>query len=494
MTKYDIVIIGSGLGGLECGYHLSKKGFNVCILEKDPQVGGCLQTFRRKGITLDTGFHFVGGMDEGQYLYKIFDYFDLLDLPWHRMDDEGFAEVVLGEQSWSIPCGFERWVDTLSSGFPAQRKELEKYARFLKEVGDKISNNFSPNGASANFPFFEQSAQTFLRESISDPTLQRILAGSSMTMELSPQLPLYIFAQINSSFIQSAWRLRGGGSQIAERLVQNIRRMGGTVITGAEVTSMVEKNGRIDTVVCKSGERFQGRYIISNLHPALTLQLIPESSTIRNIYRKRTTNLPNTSGMFTVHLQLKEGVVPYLNRNIFIHKGENLWDNSYRSGDTISSLMISYQVPEEGGIHTRNIDLLTPMHWEEVSRWENTNVEKRGDDYRQFKQEKAEACIRMAAERLPGLSEHIEGYYTSTPLTYRDYTRTWQGSAYGIRKDCNNTLQTLLSPQTPIKNLFLTGQNLNLHGILGVSMTAFFTCVSLMSEYETRITPKSMVI
>ena len=64
MRNYDVVIIGGGLGGLECGYILSKQGYSVCILEQNPQLGGCLQTFRRAGLTLDTGFHYVGALDE----------------------------------------------------------------------------------------------------------------------------------------------------------------------------------------------------------------------------------------------------------------------------------------------------------------------------------------------------------------------------------------------------------------------------------------------
>ena len=75
--------------------------------------------------------------------------------------------------------------------------------------------------------------------------------------------------------------------------------------------------------------------------------------------------------------------------------------------------------------------------------------------------------------------EHI---YTSSPLTYRDYTGTPQGSAYGVRKDCGNALGTLLSVRTPIDNLLLTGQSLMLHGVHGVTMTALFTCAALLGR------------
>ena len=67
--EYDVIIIGSGLGGLQCGYMLAKKGFKVCVLEKNYQIGGCLQSFRRNGYTFDTGFHHVGSLGKGESLY-----------------------------------------------------------------------------------------------------------------------------------------------------------------------------------------------------------------------------------------------------------------------------------------------------------------------------------------------------------------------------------------------------------------------------------------
>ncbi len=80
----------------------------------------------------------------------------------------------------------------------------------------------------------------------------------------------------------------------------------------------------------------------------------------------------------------------------------------------------------------------------------------------------------------------IDTYYTSTPLTYRDYTLTPQGSAYGVRKDCRNLVVTMLSPRTPVPNLLLTGQNLMLHGLEGVSMTALMTCSEVLGKEKMK--------
>ena len=478
--KYDIIIIGSGLGGLECGYILSKKGYNVCILEQNAQLGGCLQTFKRGNAVFDTGFHYVGGLDEGQFLNRLFTYFNLMDLPWHKMDENAFAEVIMNDNSYMFASGYERFTETLAKDFPNQHEQLKSYAGFLKQVSDNISRSFSIN-ENPNSHLFEQSAYSYLNKTFDDAGLRDVISGASLTMELcAEKLPLYVFAQINSSFIQSSWRLKGGGSLIAEKLADSIRQMGGTILTKAKVTNLTENNGKITSVEFNNNEQIQGKYIISNLHPATTLSLISESKLIRKIYRNRISRLPNTYGMFTVHLKLKENTIPYINRNIFIHKKNNLWDCEYHPGQKTSSVLISSQIPEKDNIYTRNIDILTPMHWDEVAKWSDSTIEKRSDDYKEFKVRKAEECIALASEKIPELKASVEKFFTSTPLTYRDYTGTWNGSAYGIRKDFNDVMMTILTPQTPIPNLLLTGQNLNLHGILGVSMTSIFTCAKIV--------------
>ena len=57
--KYDVIIIGSGFGGLVCGHILSKAGKSVLLLERQAQPGGCIQSYRREGLTFDTGLHYV---------------------------------------------------------------------------------------------------------------------------------------------------------------------------------------------------------------------------------------------------------------------------------------------------------------------------------------------------------------------------------------------------------------------------------------------------
>ena len=175
-------------------------------------------------------------------------------------------------------------------------------------------------------------------------------------------------------------------------------------------------------------------------------------------------------------LALKPGTVPYKQRNISIFEADDLWHTPCGRDDKVQNMLISYNVPEKDPCFAENIDLLTPMSWETVSEWGDSRVGRRPEEYRLFKQRKAEECIALAQKYLPELQGNIVEYWTSTPLTYRDYTGTQNGSAYGVRKLCDNLLGTVLSPATPFPNLVMAGQNLMLHGMMGTAMTSLQTC------------------
>ena len=98
--KYDVVIIGSGLGGLVCASLLSRHGRHVLVLERQTIAGGCMQSFQRRGHSFDTGLHYIGGLAEGQRLQRIFDYLGLMKLPWKRLDADGFDHITIGQQTF----------------------------------------------------------------------------------------------------------------------------------------------------------------------------------------------------------------------------------------------------------------------------------------------------------------------------------------------------------------------------------------------------------
>ena len=480
---YEYIIIGSGLGGLQCAYRLTKQGHKVLVLEKEPQPGGCLQTFRRVGVEFDTGFHYVGGLDQGQPLRQLFEQYDLMSLPWQKMDAE-FDHVYIGDRHYAFTQGYDAFTDRMAQDFPHERDNLVNLITLLREVGEHTFDAFNRRSTDEFYTqsLFARSAYKYLNDTIHDPQLRKVLSATSLKMQLDADtLPLYIFAQINSSFIQSAYRLRGGGRMIADALTAKIRTMGGEVRLNSPVTELIERNGQISEVVINTSERFSCDCVISNVHPNATLSLIKESISIRKIYRSRINRLQNSMGAFTVNVKLKPEAMLYRNHNLFIHT-EQVDQWRYQQSHTPQQIMVSWSVPRINSVWAETIDIIIPMSFSEVAEWSDSRLGHRPEAYKEFKAHKTEQLIQLAAQYLPELPAAIDHVYTSTPLTYMHYTATHEGSAYGIMKDYKNPMTTILTPRTPIPNLFLTGQNLNLHGILGVSMTTELTLRQIIKQ------------
>src|SRR5689334_1866227 len=113
MERYDIIIIGSGMGGLVCGDILSREGYRVCILEKNKQIGGSLQTYARDKVVFDSGVHYIGALEKGQNLYQVFTYLGLMNkLKLRKMDENGFDKIVIeGEdKEYVFAQGYDNFI------------------------------------------------------------------------------------------------------------------------------------------------------------------------------------------------------------------------------------------------------------------------------------------------------------------------------------------------------------------------------------------------
>ena len=493
--KYDVIIIGSGLGGLACGVTLSRAGKRVLVLERQWQSGGCMQSYKRPGCMLDTGLHYVGGLDKGQPLHDAFKELGLLDLPWQRLDPEGFDEITIGGRTYRFKEGYENFVEELAKHFPEEREGLEKYVEMLQTTDEQWLQ--------------QTNAYEYLCSIIRSKLLISIISGASLKMELRKKtLPLFTFAHGNGSFIESSWRLMGDGNMLVRRLTDQIEQHGGEVVCSADVVELKEQDGRIAKAVCSDGREFEADTFISDAHPAVTVNMIKDSRVIKKIFRMRMTTMKNTCGMFTLQLKLKPGALKYFNHNKFVYATDDVWNNIAVEPDRheVKGVLISCPIAPAGhetpaatirpagydtlryeNCYANVVDILTPMKWECVEPWADKTPGKRGDDYVEMKNNISRQCLALAEQVIPGLTDIIERSYTSTPLTYYTYNNSPYGSAYGLRKDYSNVLGTILSPRTPLPNLFLTGQSLMLHGLHGVVMTAKYTCNEILNT-ETNLT------
>ncbi|GAB3418830.1 phytoene desaturase family protein [Niabella aquatica] len=490
--KYDIVIIGSGLGGLLCANILAMRGKKVCVLEKNKQFGGNLQTFARDKQVFDTGVHYIGGLDKGQNLYQVFKYVGLMEqLKLEKM--EVCFDKVLMENDTNIYClaqGYEAFVKNLAQFFPEEKSNILAYCRRIKEVCTSfpLYNLTLKSGDTGIYNSTNENAKEVIGSFTNNKKLQAILAGNNLLYAGDAgKTPFHVHALITNSYIESSWKCVNGGSQIAKILVANIRKNSGGVVRNCEVKSIVEENGRIAYVETEREGKVYGDYFISNINPASTLH-ITVSSLLKGLYRKRIESLPQGISSFSVHIVLKAKTIPYEKCNYYYHQEGQLWNlNNYTKENWPLGYGLYFTEDKRNKGFAATVSLLTPMRFEEVAKWSDTynrvgKSAERGAGYEQFKTDKTSKLLQLVRERFPELVKNIKSVYASTPLTNRDYIGDATGSMYGIEKDHHDPLKTMISPRTKIPNLFLTGQNLNLHGILGTSLSAVLTCVMLLDD------------
>jgi all-trans-retinol 13,14-reductase len=479
--NFDFIIIGSGLGGLVSGIILAKEGHSVCILEKNHHAGGNLQTFDRDGYKFSTGLHYIGSMDEGQTLYRFFKYLGILpDLKLKQLDKDGFDRIVFGEEetNYYFAQGWDHFRDSLISQFPGEKTAIGRYVATVRESIRSIplydlesAGSFNLDMASLN-----RGVMPYIESITENRRLQHVLAGGNSVYHGAAQrTPLYMHSCIRNSFVSSAWKVSGGSDHLTEVLLQTLSAFGGKVITDAEVAGFSMTGDKIDSVNLKDGRKYFGKQFISNIHPATTLQLAGLEK-IRTSYRNRVERLENTAGFFTLYLVFKEDFFPYLNYNLFQYYHDDYFNDELPEKHWPHSYVIYTPFYEEGRKFSRTASIISFMKNDECRKWNDLAPDQRGQDYFDFRDMKAERLLDAVEKRIPGIRNGIEKYYVSTPLTFKDFTGTPEGSGYGILKDWENPARSIILPRTKIPNLYFTGQNLNIHGILGTTTSAFITC------------------
>lgn len=491
-SEYDAVIIGAGLGGLQCAVTLAREGMKVLVLEQNHQLGGTLQVFSRDKTVFDTGVHYIGGLEPGQNLHRYFSYYGIMDkLKLRRMDMDAFDRIELPDDPVSYPYaqGWDNFVARLAEHFPGERSAIERYARLVQEtcdlfplyrVRDSDSKDWMDERLSLN-------AEQVIASLTPNETLRTVLGGNNALYAGDHSSPFYVHALVQNTYVESSWRCVDGGSQIAKHLASNARSAGAEIRSRTRVSGFDMGPDGIRAVRTATGDSFSCKWCIANIHPAMLMDMI-EPGHVRPAYRSRIKSLANTVASHALHLVMEPGAFPYLNYNVYRMLYGGVWDAvDYDPARWPSGYMLSTPATQKSTTHADAITVMTYMRYSEVEQWAGSHSTvaepgERDPAYLEFKHAREEQLIGIIEERFPGLRAGIKSVHSTTPLTFRDYIGTPDGTMYGIRKDSASPLRTFIAPRTKVPNLLLTGQNLNLHGLLGVTVSAVATCAELVGK------------
>ena len=489
---YDVVIIGSGLGGLVAAVILAKEGYKVGVLEKNNQFGGNLQTFVRDKTIFDTGIHYIGGLSEGQNLYKYFKYLGIMDdLNLKKMDEDGFDIISFEDTDEEFPHaqGYDNFINQLVKYFPDERATIETYCEDVKETCNSFPLYNLEWEGKYDSEILGVNAKKYIDDLTENKKLRAVLAGSNFLYAgIADKSPFYVHALSVNSYIQSSWRCINGGSQITKQLIKQLKAHGGEIYKYKEVIKFDVEGNEVTAARMKDGSEVKGKIFISNIEPKTTLDMVGESKFRKSFY-SRIQSLEGVISAFSLYIVFKPETFPYINHNYYHFKDSNeVWAAyDYDEQSWPKAYMASMNASKNSEVWADGMTFITYMKFSDLKAWEhtsNTTAEKedRGETYEQFKNRKAEKFLKEIEIKFPGIRNCIQSIHTSTPLSYRDYIGGHNGNMYGYVKDSNFPMKSFIAPKTKLDNLYMTGQSINMHGVLGVTIGAVVTCSELVGK------------
>lgn len=489
--EFDIIVIGSGLGGLECGVMLSREGLGVCVVEQAAVPGGCLQSFRRRGHSIDTGMHYVGSMQQGGIMRRYFDYFGIGDSLEIRPLDEAFDIVSPGGAGeFAYMHGYDEFRRHLTSLFPREAAGIARYCDKIREIGDSIGVEVHRSGrlSSGGVKYLGASAAEFIGECVADPLLRSVLAGTNPlyggVRERSPALPprhdkpFEHRRRLPFRRRDAAYRRRAGGQNPRARRHDPHRMPGKRAPHRRQAHHGRGTRRRQDTA---GEERHFG-------HPSRG-DVRPDRADAGSAPARSATGWPACRARTAFSRCIccsGRKVFPYINRNLYYYaEGGDVWDTLFDTEAMRPKMVLfSAQPPCADPAWSEVVTLMAPIATDIWSAWSGSAPGRRPEAYTALKTAVAEPSDGLRLRAAAGLRAAIEQTYAATPLTYRHYTGIPHGAAYGLQKDCRNVMATCIPVRTKFENLLLTGQNLTVHGAIGVTLSAAATCAELLgTEY-----------
>mmetsp|Transcript_12059 Transcript_12059/g.18516 ORF Transcript_12059/g.18516 Transcript_12059/m.18516 type:complete len:556 (+) Transcript_12059:100-1767(+) len=483
----DVIIIGSGIGGLSTAALLAKQGKRVLVLEQHDIAGGNLHTFSEQGYEFDTGLHYVGGRvaDKSSSVRKQLDYITDGGVEWEPMDDD-YDIAISGEDSnerFGFCGGWTKLKARLKESFPEDADAIDKYyqlvhkatnlfplllvLKLLPEPLFKLAMQVLPVG------ILKKTTNEVLDSITTNRKLQGVLTYHYGDYGEHPKRGAFAMnALIASHYRSGAYYPKGGPLVIAERIIHVIEKWGGKVLVRAPVSSILidEKKNRAYGVEVK-GKKILAKTVISSVGaPKTFMGLVPHSH--QHVVEKCTKAMgdPNVASnvslmsMF-VGINDEDQSLQLPKSNYWIHSPS--WDHDKNMADyktdleKVPALFISFSSAKDPTYKTRHPGkqvalVVGPCAFDNVEEFKDDRVKHRRKEYADLKEKWTQIFMDGLLRYFPELSGRVDFVEFGSALTNDFYLGTYRGAVYGLAHTPQRFQQHWLQCQTPIKNLLLS--------------------------------------
>ena len=506
--EFDLIVIGSGLGGLATASILAQiKGWRVLVLERHYTFGGLTQTFRRPpDYSWDVGLHYVGEMQAGSDERAAMDFVTGGGVGWNRMP-EPFEVFTYPDFRFAVHGDEARYRADLRARFPDEAANIDGYFREMKRIGRRFAMDLAMSGG----PALLRSALrvlgvagdstrmpttgAYLERRFKDPRLRALVASQWGDYGLPPDRScLGIHALTVRHYLRGAYYPEGGAAALADAVGPIVEAAGGLLLANRRVTRIIVENGRavgVDVAHRRGGreeaERYRAPVIVSDAGAHATYgELLPREPTRRRLDAIEALG-PSPSAV-SLFLGLNESP-----ETLGFH-GENHWIyESYDHDRVFAGEGVVDGRPEQcylsfpslksaaPGGHTAEIVAFTG--YERFAAWAEHPWRRRGGDYKALKARIAEGLLDLVERHHPGFRSLVAHCELATPVTVEHFTGSRAGSIYGLPATPERYRQRWLGVRTPVPNVFLTGADTLTLGIVGVLMSGIATAGTILGPF-----------
>ncbi len=457
LNKYDNIVIGAGISGLTIALILAKEGKKVALFERDEDIAPLIRPYKRKNCECSPGLHISGWMGDGQTISSFLKYLNVADGAEKQLSRYGYGDIIIGDKNFHIPCGFENVEKALQGYFPEDADAIHNYMRLVFEVNDQsfyFNHTLLPGKTGNNSGFIDTANYTLagcLKGYKASEGLIEMLGILSFILigSKAEEVPFIIHAFVLGGFYKSpGFFTINGINKMLSNFKRELKKHGADIFLNTEITGIMTDDERKATgVKTLSGEEYLSPSVTVTFNPKLLKDTVGQGA-FRPVFRRRLEEAENTVGLYVAFYKIERGEENAFENFVCYDKDLDVTVGTTKnhSGHNNEQLIVSVFMPVEDAPAPADQDAKNSLANEKLKLMEN-----------------------VLYKRVPGLRGKAELLDYLKPWSFERYTKTVNGSAYGIKQTLNSIG---FQHKVPVRGLYLAGQAIY-PGFLGAMISAF---------------------
>jgi phytoene dehydrogenase-like protein len=441
--KYDVIIIGAGIGGLTCGCYLAKSGLKVLIIEQHSIPGGYCTSFQRKGYRFDAAVHYLSGVKRG-VLGKVIDELNLRDkISFTQFDPT--EKMIFPENITYIRANPDDTIEEFVKSFPRDEDKIRNFFNSL--LRDDIASLISKI---KKLNFNDLLDASFDNEKLK-ATIGFLLANIGSTPSQTSALAAAVF--FREFIFDPGYYPKGGSQSFSNAITEEFSRSNGEILLSNKVIKILVKNDAIAGVRTEKGQEFFCDYVVSNIDATSTYRdLLGDINTKESATVEKLVTSCSAFGLFV-------GIKGNLN-SLLAEKCSIWYSDSYDIERDLTELTANFKAENL----PNGMIFFPSLHDGTTSADKNTiqslHVAPFATEefWRSRKDEVMNKSLALIKKLIPNLKdEHIDLTVGATPVTFRRYTSNRNGAMYGWMASLEQSNSSLIAQESSFKGLILAG-------------------------------------